>query len=148
MARDDPQLKLRLTTEMKDQIVDAARDSGRSVNAEIVARLDASLKENPTVGKFIVQALLDAREFPKPELYTQTVDAMALLYLNNAPAEELNIALRLMRKIRGKAWAGTEYSDERMRVQEAIKGSLEVLLYEIAEYMREQGWEITPPEGE
>lgn len=39
MAREDPQLKLRLTEEMKAAITEAARSSGRSVNAEIVARL-------------------------------------------------------------------------------------------------------------
>lgn len=44
MARDDPQLKLRLTADMKDQVVKAAIDSGRSVNAEIVARLEQSFQ--------------------------------------------------------------------------------------------------------
>lgn len=41
MAREDPQLKLRLTEEMKDRITRAARDNNRSVNAEIVARLQS-----------------------------------------------------------------------------------------------------------
>ncbi|WP_117195101.1 Arc family DNA-binding protein [Rhizobium terrae] len=41
MGREDPQLKLRLTEEMKAKITDAAKANGRSVNAEIVARLEA-----------------------------------------------------------------------------------------------------------
>jgi hypothetical protein len=47
MAREDPQLKLRLSEEMKQQIADAAKANGRSVNAEIVARIEMaeSLKE-------------------------------------------------------------------------------------------------------
>lgn len=39
MSREDPQLKLRLTAEMRDEIRDAALANGRSMNAEIVARL-------------------------------------------------------------------------------------------------------------
>lgn len=42
MGREDPQLKLRLTEEMKDAVTAAARSNGRSVNAEIVARLTMS----------------------------------------------------------------------------------------------------------
>ncbi|HEV2898514.1 MAG TPA: Arc family DNA-binding protein [Pseudaminobacter sp.] len=47
MAREDPQLKLRLSEEVKRQIADAAKANGRSVNAEIVARIEMaeSLKE-------------------------------------------------------------------------------------------------------
>lgn len=41
MGREDPQLKLRLTEEMKAGITDAAKTNGRSVNAEIVARLES-----------------------------------------------------------------------------------------------------------
>lgn len=40
MAREDPQLKLRLNEELKDQIVQSAERNNRSMNAEIVARLE------------------------------------------------------------------------------------------------------------
>ncbi|WP_028034125.1 Arc family DNA-binding protein [Chelativorans sp. J32] len=40
MAREDPQLKLRLTEEMKDMVTAAARENNRSVNAEIVWRIE------------------------------------------------------------------------------------------------------------
>ncbi|AQZ50548.1 Arc family DNA-binding protein [Martelella mediterranea] len=43
MARNDPQLKLRLTEELKDKIVEAAKANGRSVNSEIAYRLEESL---------------------------------------------------------------------------------------------------------
>jgi hypothetical protein len=42
MGREDPQLKLRLTEELKDAITTAARDNGRSVNSEIADRLTKS----------------------------------------------------------------------------------------------------------
>lgn len=44
MGREDPQLKLRLSEEMKSAITAAARANGRSVNSEIVARLTESLE--------------------------------------------------------------------------------------------------------
>lgn len=42
MAREDPQLKLRLTEEMKAKVTEAAKANNRSVNAEIVDRLALS----------------------------------------------------------------------------------------------------------
>ncbi|RVI06472.1 Arc family DNA-binding protein [Sinorhizobium meliloti] len=42
MGREDPQLKLRLTEELKEKVADAAKANNRSVNAEIVARLEMS----------------------------------------------------------------------------------------------------------
>jgi len=44
MSREDPQMKIRLPADLKDQIETAAKDSGRSMNAEIVARLERSFK--------------------------------------------------------------------------------------------------------
>lgn len=41
MARIDPQLKLRVSDELKDLITKAAKNNNRSVNAEIVARIEA-----------------------------------------------------------------------------------------------------------
>lgn len=44
MARDDPQLKIRLPVELKESIESAAEAADRSMNAEIVQRLEASLE--------------------------------------------------------------------------------------------------------
>jgi len=44
MSRDDPQMKIRLPLTLKDKIEAAAKNSGRSMNAEIVARLGASFR--------------------------------------------------------------------------------------------------------
>ena len=49
MKQTDPQYKLRLPQELKDQIETAAKQSGRSMNAEIVARLQASLNPPPNI---------------------------------------------------------------------------------------------------
>lgn len=45
MSREDPQMKIRLPADLKDQIETAAKNSGRSMNAEIAARLEQSFKQ-------------------------------------------------------------------------------------------------------
>jgi uncharacterized protein (DUF1778 family) len=49
MSRADPQLTLRLPRDLKSTIEAAARASGRSINAEIVSRLTASLANSTGV---------------------------------------------------------------------------------------------------
>ena len=50
MKQTDPQYKLRLPQTLKDQIEEAARHSGRSMNAEVVARLQATF-DSPALGR-------------------------------------------------------------------------------------------------
>lgn len=42
MARDDPHFRLRIPEALRNRIANAAFDNHRSLNAEIVARLEAS----------------------------------------------------------------------------------------------------------
>lgn len=42
MAREDPKFMLRLPGDMRDRIAEAAKANNRSMNAEIVARLEAT----------------------------------------------------------------------------------------------------------
>lgn len=51
MGREDPQLKLRLSEDLKDRVAEAARRNNRSVNAEIVHRLEASFAPDETIGE-------------------------------------------------------------------------------------------------
>lgn len=44
MARTDPQFNLRVPIELKQQVENAAKESGRSINAEAVFRLEQSFK--------------------------------------------------------------------------------------------------------
>ena len=46
MKQTDPQLKIRLPLELKERIEDAARHSNRSMNAEIVSRLDLTFAQD------------------------------------------------------------------------------------------------------
>lgn len=45
MSREDPQLKIRLPLELKEKITQSAADHGRSINSEVVARLEKSFDE-------------------------------------------------------------------------------------------------------
>lgn len=42
MSREDPQFRIRLPVELKEKIEEAAKENNRSLNAEIVFRLDSS----------------------------------------------------------------------------------------------------------
>jgi hypothetical protein len=43
MSREDPQFKLRMPSELKAELHEASMENGRSLNAEILARLEESL---------------------------------------------------------------------------------------------------------
>ncbi|GEM_PF-685197 len=44
MSREDPQLKVRLPAELKNKITESANELGRSINADVVARLEQSFE--------------------------------------------------------------------------------------------------------
>lgn len=57
-SRDDPQLKLRITPQMKTAIEAAARSNNRTMNAEIVARLELSLSDEASVHSKLDEIIL------------------------------------------------------------------------------------------
>ena len=50
MTREDPPLRIRLPRELKLKIQELAKINRRSMNAEIVERLDASIREQARIG--------------------------------------------------------------------------------------------------
>ena len=46
MARTDPQFNVRMPADLKEKIEEAAKENGRSMNAEIVYRLHRSIEED------------------------------------------------------------------------------------------------------
>lgn len=69
MSRDLPSFPLRMPPELRRAIENAAGESRRSLNAEIVARLEASLAEQKTIydpacgsGGFLIHAMDYVRE--------------------------------------------------------------------------------------
>ena len=49
MARNDPQMNLRVPMELKEKIEKAALDNGRTITAEAVYRLEKSFGEEPNI---------------------------------------------------------------------------------------------------
>lgn len=63
MSREDPQLKLRLTEDLKARVTAAAQANGRSVNAEITAALEEKFPAPiDDIGSMSVDELLRRRE--------------------------------------------------------------------------------------
>ncbi|NYT67980.1 Arc family DNA-binding protein [Pusillimonas noertemannii] len=68
MARTDPQVNFRMPQELRDKLDDAARTSGRTLTAEIVARLELTLSDiSSTYGgaelRFAMMKVLRHEEF-------------------------------------------------------------------------------------
>ena len=60
MARTDPQINLRIPVDLKSKVEEAAVDSGRSTNAEILWRLEGSLATETGPARLLEQRI---REF-------------------------------------------------------------------------------------
>jgi hypothetical protein len=77
----DPQYKLRLPLELKEKIAESAKTHNRSMNADMVARLEKSFTEQPTIDltglqEEIRQLRTEAREMRM--LYVEAVAAKGL----------------------------------------------------------------------
>lgn len=59
MSRDDPQFKLRIPPALKVQIDQAAAENHRSLNAEILARLEESFENSAVPMKAVMNASSD-----------------------------------------------------------------------------------------
>lgn len=53
MSREDPQLRIRLPIELKEKIEESSKLNNRSMNAEIVQRLEGSFFSEPTADEII-----------------------------------------------------------------------------------------------
>lgn len=89
MRKPLPDYKLRLPQELKDRIARAADDNNRSMNAEMVARLDASFRGT------------DQSAPPASELETLAEQVRALeRKLNAIPADQLQAFTELMQGLK------------------------------------------------
>jgi predicted DNA-binding protein len=64
MSRTDPQMSVRLPGDLKPRLVEAARQNGRTINAELVSRLEASFDRAPAPSLPVnaVRAIFEMRE--------------------------------------------------------------------------------------
>jgi len=81
MSREDPQFKLRMPAELRAQAEQAAKNSGRSLNAELVARIQSSLITESSAETLIPAArarelALMARAGIPDEIRKRVIDAV------------------------------------------------------------------------
>lgn len=84
MARDDPMMRFRAPADLKARIEEAAAKNGRSLNAEIVHRLEESFEVAPASG---ISTLYDAPLSPEGSYINIVFACDALEY-----AEEVYLA--------------------------------------------------------
>lgn len=87
MSREDPQMKIRLPADLKDQIEAASKQSGRSMNAEIVARLEGSFAPVPPAAvnpDTAMSALADRLEKQDRAIASLTNLAYTMAVLSNS----------------------------------------------------------------
>ncbi|MGV3170506.1 MULTISPECIES: Arc family DNA-binding protein [Proteus] len=77
MSREDPQLRIRLPIELKEKIEVTAKENGRSMNAEIVQRLESSFPgeintDDLIPAKEAMQIANNAREGLKEIIFKRT----------------------------------------------------------------------------
>lgn len=82
MSREDPQFKLRMPAELRTQAEQAAKAAGRSLNAELVARVEASFLTTSTSEALIPakrarELALMARAGIPDEIRRRAIDAIA-----------------------------------------------------------------------
>lgn len=127
MTREDPQLKLRISAEMRDRIAELAKQNGRSMNAEIVSRLEWALSltgppklvdsanvQQPVAGALSwlitneIKDLADRAVVPFDEMFAKIVlaglhpDAPQVLYspvMPGASKESVRAALEASRDV-------------------------------------------------
>jgi len=81
MARTDPQFNLRVPQELKQQVEDAAKESGRSINAEAVHRLEESfLKKHNFNNTQADVRIIPLRDGKKRVIYGKLLNTLDLDY--------------------------------------------------------------------
>lgn len=105
-GRDSPKFMLRLPGDMRDRIAAEAKANKRSMNAEIVARLQSSLEGEPYDEK---------NDDRVSEFVARAVDRL-LHFLEENVGDDVPVDRRkyLIRGIRG-AWTGEQEGDPRRK---------------------------------
>lgn len=132
MSREDPQFKLRMPAELRLQAEQAARAAGRSLNAELVARLEGSFISDAAPAKLLPaskarELALMARSGISNEIQRRAADAIAKavrLGHNSAltslddlqldvgiPDEELEVILEGVTRVLSQAGYQVDWSD-------------------------------------
>ena len=81
MSREDPQLKIRLPLELKEKITESAAEYGRSINSEVVTRLEESFEKDDAAefDKGFVLQVIESQQDQINQLQNMIQDLMTQL---------------------------------------------------------------------
>ncbi|MDP7716939.1 Arc family DNA-binding protein [Acinetobacter baumannii] len=115
----DPQYKLRWPEELRDKVAASAKAYNRSMNADIVARLERS---------FILEPELSPLNMPPEELEARLTKVLEERELNKNNREELNIEISPESEKDKKIQSLEEQLANSMKMMEMITGMFESML--------------------
>ncbi|MCY6411170.1 Arc family DNA-binding protein [Acinetobacter sp. VNH17] len=105
MSREDPQLKVRLPQELKDKITESASNLGRSINADVVARLEQSFSHNESTRSLIQDAVILAIKAIQED--PNLLNNPKVTVVSQDASEEESNSITLIKKIRGDSTSET-----------------------------------------
>lgn len=110
MARTDPQFNLRVPQELKQQVEDAAKESGRSINAEAVHRLEESfLLKNDFSNSQADVRIIPLRDGKKRVIYGKLLNTLDLDYTQSLSALKIDIEIALETLSRSSIWTALQF---------------------------------------
>ncbi|MCA4182065.1 Arc family DNA-binding protein [Acinetobacter baumannii] len=122
----DPQYKLRWPAELRDKVAASAKAYNRSMNADIVARLERS---------FELESDLSPLNMPPEELKRRLEKAKTELYSQNNKPQELNLVVSSQSEEDENVVISKKFYNELMEIKDALRNlSLAVLNLEKHKY--------------
>ncbi|WP_284077139.1 Arc family DNA-binding protein [Acinetobacter nosocomialis] len=129
----DPQYKLRWPEELRDKVAASAKAYNRSMNADIVARLERS---------FELESDLSPLNMPPEELKRRLEKAKTELYSQNNNPQELNLVVSSQGEEDENVVISKKFYNELMEIKDALRNlSLAVLNLENHKYNLEDAVE-------
>lgn len=147
-SRDLDKVIVRLPDGMRDRVKAAADTNNRSMNAEIVARLEGSFAVNSSddpAAKDIIRSLL--RRISEPDNKDITLvgaEYNAVMYLSGFPTKDVSTAswaITQERLTRDPSFADAIPADYRAHAERWISEALRP----VVRYMQSTGWMVEPP---
>jgi plasmid stability protein len=153
-GRGSEQVMIRLPDGMRDRLKDAAERNARSMNAEIVARLEESFEgfgprdnEELATARSIIENLLLTLETSPNDILRIGRDIDPKLFLSGLSPRELRLlTMKAYDKALGAVVEGLE-GDERDEFLKSMDKLKNDALGRVAKVMAGDGWKVEPPDA-